>query len=62
MDEQYQPQVIETEVYSLCKESQANHAAAPPGQMMLIGRNEIALQAIHRAYEDALGLERPHQK
>lgn len=40
--------VIETEDYSLCKQGQENLESSAPGHKVLFGRNEPALQSIHR--------------
>lgn len=51
--------VIETEDYSLCADGQKNLENSPEGYQVMFGRNEVALQSIHRNLEKALGLETP---
>ena len=44
--------VIENEDYSLCKQGQQNLETSPPGHKVLFGRNEGALQSIHRHIDE----------
>jgi carnitine monooxygenase subunit len=45
---QFVMQVVETEDYSLCRDAQQNLQYSPPGHQIIFGRNELALQSIHR--------------
>jgi len=47
--------VIENEDYALCRDSQRNLSTAPEGHKIYIGRNERALQSIHRNIIEHLG-------
>jgi phenylpropionate dioxygenase-like ring-hydroxylating dioxygenase large terminal subunit len=49
--------VIEDEDYALCRDSQRNLTTAPAGHQIYIGRNEGALQAIHRNIAEHLGAD-----
>lgn len=46
--------VIENEDYALCTDSQRNLDHSPDGHQLYIGRNERAVQAIHRAIQRRL--------
>jgi phenylpropionate dioxygenase-like ring-hydroxylating dioxygenase large terminal subunit len=47
-------EVVEREDYSLCKQGQQNLDTSPPGHTVLFGRNEPALQSIHRHLDQFL--------
>jgi phenylpropionate dioxygenase-like ring-hydroxylating dioxygenase large terminal subunit len=49
-------QVVTTEDYSVSKEGQRNLAHAPEGFRIIYGRNEIALQNLHRNVADIVGM------
>jgi len=49
--------VIETEDYALCTDSQRNLDHAPPGHKLYVGRNESAVQAIHRNIAERVAAE-----
>ena len=46
--------VVQTEDYSISEEGQRNLESSPPDHMVVFGRNEVALQNVHRAISDAL--------
>jgi hypothetical protein len=48
--------VVTTEDYSVSKEGQRNLAHAPEGFRIIYGRNEIALQNLHRNVADIVGM------
>lgn len=49
--------VVTSEDYSVSKEGQRNLSYAPPGFRMVFGKNEAALQDVHRNINRTLGLE-----
>ena len=51
----YIVQVVSTEDYSVSKEGQRNLENAPPGFQMVFGRNEAALQDVHRNIASIVG-------
>jgi phenylpropionate dioxygenase-like ring-hydroxylating dioxygenase large terminal subunit len=53
----YIVQVVNTEDYSISKEGQRNLSYAPPGFRMVLGKNEAALQDVHRNINRLLGVE-----
>jgi phenylpropionate dioxygenase-like ring-hydroxylating dioxygenase large terminal subunit len=50
-------QVVNTEDYSVSKEGQRNLMNAPPGFKVVFGRNEAALQDVHRSINRVLGVQ-----
>jgi len=48
--------VVSTEDYSVSKEGQRNLENAPRGFQMVFGRNEAALQGVHRNISDLIGM------
>jgi len=52
----YIVQVVSTEDYSVSKEGQRNLENAPPGFQVVFGRNEAALQDVHRNIAAAIGV------
>jgi hypothetical protein len=52
----YIVEVVRTEDYSVSKQGQRNMAHAPPGFQLVFGRNEAALQGVHRHVADVIGM------
>lgn len=52
----YIEMVVRTEDYSISEEGQYNLAHAPEGHKLLFGRNEIALQNVHRDIAEFIGM------
>jgi len=52
----YIESVVRTEDYSVSKEGQRNLQHAPEGFEMVYGRNEIALQNVHRNIAAMIGM------
>ncbi|NWG52839.1 MAG: aromatic ring-hydroxylating dioxygenase subunit alpha [Hydrogenophilaceae bacterium] len=48
--------VVRTEDYSISAEGQRNLECAPPGHALVFGKNEIALQNVHRDIAEAIGM------
>jgi hypothetical protein len=46
--------VVSTEDYSMCAEGQKNMKAMPPGETLILGRNEGSIQSIHAHIEDVI--------
>lgn len=49
-------EVVRTEDYSISAEGQRNLASAPVGHRVVLGRNEIALQNVHRVIAEHIGM------
>jgi nitrite reductase/ring-hydroxylating ferredoxin subunit len=49
-------EVVRTEDYSVSAAGQRNMAHAPPGFQLVYGRNEAALQGVHRNIADLIGM------